>query len=365
MKKIILFIIAALFVSCKKDRVIMPVQDKALTPKEMILGTWGTKYDKTGFQFFTNGACDFKLGFYDYERYKNDYKQKEKVFYSLGTLTKYSITKDSLKIYNLSDKKWDSYKVKKLSNDTLVINKNSSWVTFTKKYYDIKNVPDFDAVVVSSSGCFGSCPIVSMMISKDGCVSYIGSYHTSAKGNYTSKISMKDFNKIALRFKQADYMKLDNAYGAGTTDGGTVSVLLIKNGKIIKSIEDDGFNIPSEFIWAYSPLITMYQNLNLVPEKIPDFTNPEFVMAHFNVEGGGLELTGAEVYYLMYLLSKGKEVQHTIQEKYYLRLSNNLIDYVKTDGRYYKIYFRDSTFKVIDIGSDFLKQNKFSKSLTN
>lgn len=365
MKKIIFFIIAVVFISCKKDKIILPVKEKILSPKEMILGIWATNYDKTGFEFFTDGVCDYKLGFNDYERFKIDYQQQDKVLYNLGSITKYTITKDSLKIFNLSDKKWDSYKVKKLNNDTLVINRNSSWTTFIKKHYDVKNVPNFDAVIVSASGCYGSCPMVSIMINKNGIVNYNGSYHTSAKGSYTSKISKKAFNEISLRFKRANYIKLKDGYGAGTTDGRTVSVLFIKNGKIIKSIEDDGFSIPSEFTWAYSPLITIYQNLNLIPEKIPDFTNPEFVMAHFNVEGGRLELTDAEVYYLMYLLRKGKEVQYTIQEKYYLRLSNDLIDHVKTDGRYYRIYFRDSTFKVIDIGSDFLKQNKFSKSLAN
>lgn len=341
----------------------------------MILGNWAIhdtfkknsydyyKYqDERGFEFLKGGVCDYKTGFLDFERYTNDRSKNEKVLYSLGNITKYLLTKDSLKIFNLSNKKWDCFKVKKLNNDTLIINRDTGWATFIKKHYDVKKVPDFDAVVVSSSVCFGACPMLSIMVAKNGTVNYNGLYHVSAKGTYTSKISSDQFKEIAMRFKEADYMNLDKNYFTPVTDSRTCSVLFIKNGKIIKSISDYASSGPHELLWAYLPLINLYQKLDLTPINTPAFTETEFMMADFRVGKSYLELTESETYYLMHSIAKGKAGNFSFKGSYDLHVRNKLIDSVNTNGRYYKFYFKDNTTKTIDIGYNFLTKSNLART---
>jgi len=170
MRNILFIAMVVLLFSCEENKAKIAVQKKYQTPQEMLLGNW-TPFDtfkkgsmnailhsdRRGFEFLPDSICEYKNGYMDIERYENDttIDREEKVMYELGTKTKYSFTKDSLKIFNLTDKKWDGFKIKKLTGDTLIISRDKGWSTFIKKEYETQNVPDFDAVIVSASTCFG------------------------------------------------------------------------------------------------------------------------------------------------------------------------------------------------------------------
>ena len=373
MKNILFILIVVFLFSCKEDKAKITQQKKFLTPQEMLLGNWAAiqdtlkknsffyhRYeDNRGFEFLPDGICDYKSGYIDAERFRNDpIDRNERIMYSLGTKTNYSFTKDSLKIFNLSDKKWDRFKIKKLSADTLIRSRDTAWAIFVKKNYETDNVPDFDAVIVSASPCFGPCPMVSIMISKDGVVHYTGEFHVSKKGSYTSKIAIADFKQIALRFKQADYMNLKNDYSLSVTDSRTVCVSFIKNGKIVKSVSDYASCSPNEFVWAYLPLITLEQKLNLIPRVVPEYIKTEFMIASFSRGNAQLSLSDSETYYLLHLLRKGRQGPYLFKEGYKLKLKNELVNEITSDGRYYKFYFKDKTTKTMDIGYNFLAENK-------
>jgi hypothetical protein len=346
MNKVLLFFMAIVALSCK---------EKPQTRQEMILGDWGTVDttknsmnhviygDTRGFEFLSNGICDYKAGYMDYERFMND-TTSEKVPYFLGTKTKYSITKDSLKIFNLSEKKWDNFKIDKLNKDTLILStteKGNRGGLFIKKEYKTDNVPDFDAVIVSSSPCFGACPANDIMITEDGDVFYYGEYHVVHKGIYTSKITKEQFDKIELRFKQANYLQLNDNYSAGHTDGQTVDVSFIKNGKVIKTISDYSRFSPPEFIWAYVPLMYLNQEVKLTPFKIPEYLKYAFSMS-VKKQGQVLAFTESESLYLLYLLTKGKECNKNFKEEYELENNNKSVSRITSDGRFYKFYLKDN-----------------------
>lgn len=213
-KNILAVLLACFMLSC---------EDRPATPQEMILGHWSPVPQEnvkpwlrnyTGFEFKTDSVCDYKSGFLDWDRLMNDRITPigEQVPYSLGTHTKYFLTKDSLKIYSLTDKNWETYKVEKLTTDTLVINKDTVPVIFVKQHYDTYKSPDFDTVIVSSSMCYGLCPAGSTMISSNGDIVFRGDNHTKVKGTYSGKITQQEFNQIALKFKQANYISLNNYY---------------------------------------------------------------------------------------------------------------------------------------------------------
>lgn len=355
-------LLVIVMVSCEK---------KPDTPREMILGNWSVvnrdsvepwEKDITGFEFLPDSVCDYKLGYLDWEKYMSDRTRpkEEKVIYSLGTQTKYSITKDSLKIFNLTEKKWELYQIKKFNKDTLIVKRDTVLSTFVKKNYDITKVPDFDAVVFSSSVCFGSCPGNDFIISKTGNVLYKGSYYVINKGWHTSKIPSTEFEKIQRRFKEADYLNLKSHYSIMASDGQTISVSFIKDGKIIKTIEDYSLSAPNEFIWAYMPLINYEQKLDFKPKTSKKYLDNDFFHSSIVTvdEIKGMELAQSEVFYLVRLLMEAKKVDVKFDEKYLLHYENDYIKEMKTDGRYYKLYFKNGKPEIKDIGFNFITDNK-------
>lgn len=354
-----------LFYSCDK---------KPQIPQEKILGNWSVvnpdvvepwKRDRTGFEFLPDGVCDYKLGYLDWDRYMADTitDSSEKVIYSLGVQTKYSISKDSLKIFNLAEKKWSGYKIETFNEDTLTIRRDTVLTRFIKKNYDISNSPDFDAVIISSSPCFGSCPMNDIIVSKKGDVIYKGKYHVTKKGWYTSKLSVSEFEKIQRRFKEADYSKLKNNYSTMVSDSQSISISFIKDGRIIKTIYDYAESSPNELIWAYLPLVTLGQKLKLKPKDINTHLDYDFLSSSFLTIDGtqGLNLIESEVFYLVTLFMDAKNVDNEFNEKYFLSYNDIYIKNIKTDGRYYKIYFKNGKTEIKDIGFNFITDNNLNE----
>lgn len=339
-----------------------------MSREEMLLGHWAihdtfkkNSYlfnmhsDNRGFEFVNDSICNFKAGYFDHEDYGRRIRNKqEKRITYLGAKTKYRLYKDSLRIFNFSENKWDSFKIKKLTNDTLIINRSDGWATFLKRDYSKINVPDFDAIVISSGGCHSACPVTDIIIYKNGFIQTNLSHYTPKKGNFTSNITSEEFKKIAEKFKQANYYSLPNETLA-QQHGQFISVSFVKNGRIIKTIEDLGTE-SFELDWATQPLIYLHQKLNLKKIKVPDFLSPEFRSMYF--PDTGLLSKDSESYYILSRLQSGKQVNNKFVEKHNLRYINDKVDKVTTDGRYYKFYLKDGTNQTIDIGFNFLEANK-------
>ncbi|MFD2603380.1 DUF6438 domain-containing protein [Flavobacterium suzhouense] len=372
-KNLFVLFLVVFFLSCEK---------KPVTPQEMILGNWSVvnkdsvmpwERDIRGFEFLADSTCDYKVGFWDWHKYqeernraiKNKQSLDDKILNYLGTKTKYKITKDSLKIFNLTEKIWELYQIKKFNKDTLIVKRDTIVSTFTKKKYDIGMSPDFDAVVFSSSLCYGSCPANDLVISKTGEVLYKGSYHVLNEGWYTAKIPLTEFEKIQRRFKEADYMGLKNDYYTMVTDSQQISVSFIKDGKIIKTISDYADSAPNEFIWAYTPLMYLGQKLDLKSKENKKYLDNDFFHSSFVTvdEQKGMNLTQSEVFYLVTLLMDAKNVDVRFDEKYLLRYDNNYIKEVKTDGRYYKLYLKNGKTEIKDIGFNYITDNKLSEKI--
>ncbi|MDV6169744.1 DUF6438 domain-containing protein [Flavobacterium sp. DG1-102-2] len=266
-RNLLVILVVLLSVSCEK---------KSQTPQEMLLGNWvqvvpkhlkgeiyiPTDEDTLAYEFKSNGMCDFKLAYFDHEAYMNDtVKTWNRVVPYLGTATKYKLEHKILKIYNPSKKKWDQYKIKKLTSDSLFID-DTLKTAFVKKRYPDDESPDFDTVILSTGGCFGPCPGNDIVIDRGGNVLFDGYYHVKNKGLYKGKISNEAFNKLSLRFRQADYSNLKSEYPLKYPHGSSTFLTFVKNGKILKTVKDDG-TAPKEFVWAYRPLQYFEQQIEL------------------------------------------------------------------------------------------------------
>jgi hypothetical protein len=220
-------------------------------------------YYRSGYIFDKNNKCENKLGYFKTIEGK---EIKDNKTYYYGNTTKYKIENNCLKIYNLTDSSWSSHKIFNLVGDTLILQiDDSAFVTYVKTKYKRNPTENYDKIILSSSGCYGTCPIMDISIENNGNVLYQGTKFNTFNGSFTSKISSSEFNKIVEGFKKANLPNLDNNYKASTTDNEEISITFVKDNKIVKTITDYGSQAPTELFWAYTPLRYLYQHIPLNP----------------------------------------------------------------------------------------------------
>lgn len=299
-----------------------------------------------GYTFSKNNVCENKLGYFKVNT-KNDLKNSSLTY--LGNTTTYKIEKDSLKIFNISDSSWNSRKIHSITEDTLTFQAEKGILI---KYVRIKNKPKakvkIERIVVSSSGCFGTCPISDISIDKSGNVMFFGEQYNSKNGFFTSKTSTDAYEELMKDFQFINIRELKPNYRASWTDDETVYITFISDNKILKSVTDYGAKSPNQLIWAYTPIRYLYQKLTLVPDKKPPLL---LVDVQFETSKKNCVLTRSESFFLSTELSKAKETNKSFQKKYKVNSwGDNTIGY--TDGRFYQ--FKGKT---LDLGYNFLTKN--------
>lgn len=205
--------------------VLFSCKDRKKEFEKQILGDWNLAridddlqeekdleyvFRNDGFIFKDSGNLIEKRGFHDFN-YK--YSCLEKATLYKGDSTKYEIVNDHLKIFNLSYKTWDNYRIVSITSDSLVLEKEKGTnFIYYKSHYKIDADENYDRIIVSSSGCHGSCPMLNIEINKNGNVIYYGEYYNTKNGFYTLSISNKKYQNIEESFKKANIKNLKNFY---------------------------------------------------------------------------------------------------------------------------------------------------------
>ncbi len=314
-----------------------------------------------GYNFLPDNICENKLGYF--KRIQGNERHEEKTLF-LGTITKYKIEEDSLKIYNLNDSTWNSQKIVSITADTMTLQKNeSTFFKYSKTNYRIDDSEHFDEIIISSSGCYGTCPNNDISINKNGQVIYFGDEYNTVNGYYKSKVSSAIFSKLEIDFKKANIKNLQDLYSANWTDDETVSVTFIKDNKVVKTICDYGRQAPTEFCWAYTSARYLYQKIHL--DTISNNLNySPFKDALLKFDGMVCELSQSEGFYLWTLLLSSNETNKTFTGKYFIVNSwRREKKGVKTDGQLFQFTANDGTTKTYDLGFNFIKANGLDKKL--
>jgi hypothetical protein len=360
---LLLLIIFLLVSSCSKKQ-------KQLDNERLILGDWVSVDSKDymlqppfflipGYTFYTNHICDNKSGYFKNNRTSFYGQGKSLAPLYLGSLSKFKIITDSLMIFNLESGKWNGSKIIQLSADSLKL-EIAGRVSIYKHLLPVKyKSAQFDKIILSSSDCFGPCPITNTIINSDGTIIFKGVAFTSEKRLFTGIIPQEEYQRLQDNFCKANIDSLNTKYEAEWTDDQTITTTFVKNGKIYKTVYDYGRKAPYLFEWAYAPLMYLYQVNSLKKALYPEFMSESFVTDSKLRKGDSImELKQSESFLLFDYLRKGKVYTGNFKPKFKLHkyLDHSLFYDIKTDGRFYTFLVKGKPVTV-DIGFNFYDAN--------
>lgn len=305
-----------------------------------------------GYTFKEGGVCQSLPGYFKMS-------ESTDIEFS-GKNTKYVLYKDSLRIFNLARNGWDKRRIVSLTDKNLVLQiDDTTNLIYKKEIHPIARKLSFDKIIVSLSSSSGYSAR-DIVLSKNGDIVFYNEPWRKKNGMFTSKISLQDFQNIEDDFSKAHIDGLKNIYECTCSEFEQVTVTFIKDGKIYKTVRDEGAEAPKEFYWAYNSTTYLYQLLKLQPESIDQrFPNEMYAFKKGNKI---ISLERSEGFYLSYLLKSAKVVKEKFKADFLLySLSQNEFDDIRTDGRFYKIKLKDGTSETLDLGYNFLVKNELMK----
>lgn len=356
------------------------IKEEANPLNEKLVGEWGLIVENTNqFDFyrpfgiaFSIDSIEFFNGFFKKEIDSITGKRKYRYF---GNFTNYKIQSDSIFIQSVFDyswKYWNSFI--DLKGDTLLVaDSDSIQKKFVRLNYNLDTMPRFEQIIFSSSGCYGSCPILDFSLNRNGQFFFQGEGYTESLGFFKGKLTRDQTNFIFNKFRKADILHIDKDYDVGHTDDQSITTTYIVNGKIVKTIHDYGMAGPSELVWAYIPISNAYKQVDLDSISEDDPFYPKLSYFTFHKDSLILSLEKSESFYLWTELKNSNKLDTTFKSKYELDFRRNYtywgpdpnesrqhklkIKSIKTDGRLFRFYFENDKTITYDIGYNYIDRN--------
>jgi hypothetical protein len=373
MKNIFLLLIFISFFSCEEKK------------ENLLIGNWcfderlkNEDYDSFdeeifGLNIINDSVLEYKFGFYEdvptlmkvinFDRRNLNMKINALSF--LGTKTKYKVKDSTLLFWDKSDSIWVEYKIKKSNQKNLILeDQNQKEYNLTKTENNYNNSTLYDAIIVDREGGFGCCGINTTYINRKGEMYFKGLGYNTNEEDFKTQLDLKTVTQIFDNFDKMNILKMDDSYQRSATDAQNNSISFIKNGKIVKSIQDYANKVPLDFFAAYNELSYLYQKVKKKNDIIFLFDN----RVHFPSFENKIvqnKIYNSELFLLELELIKGKASDISFEPKYSLNFSNLnqgfIFNKIETDGRYYKFIYKNNTSKTIDIGYNFIEINPIIK----
>ncbi|WP_291066558.1 MULTISPECIES: DUF6438 domain-containing protein [unclassified Empedobacter] len=252
MKYIYILILILSFNACKNNS---ETDNKLL---EQIQGVWSTKMavlDPVIYKFDQDSIYNNK-GYYDgiYETYGIREHKKFIPTKFLGNSIKFNVKDSTVHYFDSISKPKPFFKILSINKEEMVIkyNNDSSLDTLGRRDNNTKNPLDYDQIIYTTSGCYGSCSIINIAIQKNGTIISGNEAFNGKKGVFEGKLDKKFHQFLEQKINDADLLSLKDNYEEQITDQSEDLLLVIKENKIIKSIR----------IYAY-PINFSYSNLEL------------------------------------------------------------------------------------------------------
>lgn len=308
-----------------------------------------------GFIFEKDGILINKSGYFDIK--ESDSREKREIIY-FGDSTNYRIKNDSLITINPVSKSQENFKIISIIKDTLTLQKDKDYyIKYYRNLYKPNLAETYDKIVISSSGCYGTCSIMYIEFNKKGDVFYFGEKYNLVNGLFKSKITKSQYEALENSFKKSNISKLKTMYSVNVTDLNTITVTFFRNNKIVKTVSDYAGQAPADFIMAYRRAMYNYQRLKLSKYNLIKGLSPKF-----SVYKGDkyVVMARTEKFSLINEINNGKEVKIKFNPIYKLTFYDekdfNVENIVLSDGKYFQL-----NNKIYDIGYNFIIDNRLEE----
>ena len=154
--------------------------------------------------------------------------------------------------------------VSALAQQTQAPNPSADWRTISE-------------ITIDRQGCFGSCPVYTLTLRRNGSSTYIGKRSVERSGQYTAKqIYLGDFNQLSKAISDIGFFGLQDSYGGSIdTEEIVVTVATPLQSKTVKTVN---FAEAPFALWAAVTLADgvaanlRWENPN--QPKVPTITGP-------------------------------------------------------------------------------------------
>lgn len=139
--------------------------------------------------------------------------------------------------------------------------------------YEPESKHKIEEIGIERTGCYGSCPVYSVIIKSDGSFTYHGIRYIEKVGYFKGQIFRGYVDDLCRFIEESGYMKLDQIYHRPVTDMETVYTTVVMDGKrqIVKDYGDAG---PAK-LWVLENLIDhLVMNSEMKPVETPKTQPP-------------------------------------------------------------------------------------------
>lgn len=370
MKNFIIILLLFLLISCSKNK------------NEAIYGNWYFEKElpsaelkdypnrftsELNFEISNDSIIAFKTGFYHPVSFRMEYNDLSTLYY-LGNKTKYKFINNSKIVFeDLTYNELDTIIITKYNNDELYIEKDKRKYLLKKKPKVKYDANFYDAIVVNKGPCFGSCPINSTYLNKNGKFIFNGVMYNSENNYFHSNLKKEQVSEVFNSFRNINVMNLNNNYTQMVTCSSSSSITFIKNNRIVKTISDYAESTPIDLSYAMENLSYLYQKSKMNYYYNP-FIENMLEIGSFENKNSKYRLVDSEMSFLQNSINNGKKVKKSFRKLFELHFFENPYSHQKvslkniyTDGRYYQINYLDNNSITIDIGHNFVENNPIIK----
>ncbi|QHL87348.1 hypothetical protein GU926_07835 [Nibribacter ruber] len=131
-----------------------------------------------------------------------------------------------------------------------------------------------EQIKFGASICFGSCPVFTMDIKRDGTATYNAILYNDVKGQYETVVKKPQLDSLFILVNKADILSLNNEYEIESTDHPTYHLnVKLKDGQV-KAIIDYGPSGPDELQEVYDFIFILRKSQDWKESKLIDTTEP-------------------------------------------------------------------------------------------
>ena len=206
---------------------------------------------------FQDDTIEFKLGFWP----NNDGQTTGNGYY----FTQYDLRNDSIFFINPDSKELEfHWFVKSIIRDTLCLAyDDSTFIQLTKMKYENQSFINFDQIIFSTQGCYGTCEAYSVSLKSEGTVRYHGNSYVQNIGFFHSQLDSLLTREIFRKYYNGNIINLEVKQSMSSSHCQDLFTSFMKEGKIMKFLRTvNSYNgaWSNELLWANIPMEMLHRN---------------------------------------------------------------------------------------------------------